>query len=162
MKKFIAIMALALVSFASQARVDENSSWSKIRRSPGLYVNAPKITFQGGSVFVPVFGICHTEENGVEILEGGKFKQCTKWARRGDDHVCVAEKTITLKKERTYEAKYCARYRNQGGDHECVEYRTYTKTEALDYEIEVFTSRRGGDHSNFPAFTKSFSIPSCK
>lgn len=162
MKKFIALAALALVSFTSHARVSEDSSWSQIRRAAGYHVESPKITFHGGSVYVPVFGVCHFEENGVEMLSGGTFKECTKWRRQGDDHVCVAERTVALKKERTYLAKYCARWSNRRDDHDCVEYRTYTKTEALDYDIEVFRSRRGGDHSPFPAFTKSFTIPSCQ
>lgn len=162
MKTLIAVMALVLVSFGAQARINEDSSWSQIRRSTSFYVDAPKVTFLGGKVFIPVFSLCHTEVDGVEKIQGGKYNQCVKWARSGDDHVCVSERTITLMKDRTYEATYCARYANRGGDHECVEYRTYTKTEALDYDIDVYASFRHGDHAPFPSFTKSFEIPSCK
>ncbi len=161
MKKFIALAALTLIAFSAQARVDEGSSWSEIRRAAGYHVDSPKITFRGGSVFVPVFGVCHFEKNGEEMLSGGTFKECTKWRRQGDDQVCVAERTVALTKARTYESKYCARWRNQGDSHDCVEYRSYTRTEALHYDIDVFRSRRAGDHSPFPAFTKSFTIPSC-
>lgn len=160
MKTLFALVALALAFSANAARIDANSDWSTIMRTSSLDADFPQVRFEGGSVFSSIYGKCqYVNDDGVNMIRGGKYQRCLRWEHRGDNDRCVDSEMIILETPVTYSAKECTRWTGREQD-TCVSYRTVSRSYKLSMNVNVY--RRGhDDNRGSRAFTKAYTVPAC-
>ena len=152
------ILIASLFATATAFAIDENSSWSEIRRGSTYYVDTPSIQFRGGGLHTSPFGVCVA---GDSLRTMRMVEKCVEWGGRDND--C---------KKSVYQYEYvgitrtvrtCVKKRRVGrDDYECVKWANKSVTTPLSYTFDVYKRYgRDGDNLRF-MFSKDFDIPSCQ
>ena len=155
MKALIAILAVALVGVAAEAKkkpkqnVGPDSSWEEIFQA-GLNANFPHETMGGYSV--SVYGAC---VDGDRLV--GEVTDCTKWREAGETMVCESWGAVMVSKPLTETVTYCQEYAPESA--RCLREGSYTRSVPLSHNVAV-EDTSNPEHIRH-LFNKRFDIPAC-
>jgi len=155
--KILLLIFLSLSAISVQAKLDEDSSWKKIRSSNRVYVDSPVIWIR--TTQFNIFDLCHTDDH-IRPLKNAVRKVCTRWRHTRNDDVCLKYKKVLFQTSINYSGQRCTRHSRN----DCRRYEDYEDSHALEYDIDVYRLRlngRDGLSQGRKLFTKSFTMPDC-